>query len=177
MLPEPIIKSLFFDTINQIIYLLAVANFVFLILAYSQILKLKQLLFEGNSVFEQFLQEKAGEAQRAEKTILRDFAMWEKSYQKATKWFYWFVNLISVFPLLGIAGTVWGIIPALSDFENINSYFSVALTSTLLGIVFSVIFKLFEGGMSGDFSLVSERMNTLTSDITKHILEKSNSKS
>ncbi len=175
MLAEPIVKSLVFDTINQLIYVLAIANSVFLMLAYGHIRQLKKLLFEGSSVFEQFLQEKSGQAKRAEKIILRDFSNWEKSYQKATKWFHWYVNTISIFPLLGIAGTVWGIIPALNDFENINSYFSVALTSTLLGIVFSVLFKLFEGAISGDFSLVCERMNTITSDVTKHILEQSNS--
>ncbi len=170
---EPILKSLLGDSVNHLIYILGVVDTIFLVLAFTHISRLKRMLFEGSSVFEQFLQEKAGEAGRAEKLILQQYAHWEKTYQKATKWFHWFVNTIGIFPLLGIAGTVIGIIPALNDFENINAYFSVALTSTLLGIIFSVLFKLFEGAISGDFSLVSERMQTITSDITKHILDKS----
>lgn len=56
-----------------------------------------------------------------------------------------FVSLISLFPLLGMFGTVCGLLGldlATGDMENIKNNFFMALTSTAWGIIFSVLFKL-----------------------------------
>ena len=56
-----------------------------------------------------------------------------------------FTTLISIFPLLGMLGTVFGLLGldlATGDMENIKANFFVALTSTAWGIIFSVIYKL-----------------------------------
>ncbi len=55
-----------------------------------------------------------------------------------------FVTIISLFPLLGMLGTVIGLLGldlASGDMENIKNNFFIALTSTAWGIIFSVFFK------------------------------------
>mgnify|MGYP003299639100 CR=1 FL=1 len=56
------------------------------------------------------------------------------------------ITVISVFPLLGMFGTVIGLLGldlTTGDMENIRTNFFIALTSTAWGIIFSVIFKVF----------------------------------
>lgn len=56
-----------------------------------------------------------------------------------------FVTLISIFPLLGMLGTVFGLLGldlTAGDMNNIRDNFFIALTSTAWGIIFSVIFKV-----------------------------------
>lgn len=63
----------------------------------------------------------------------------------ASKFYTLFVTMISIFPLLGMLGTVVGLLGldlASGDMENIKNNFFIALTSTAWGIVFAVLFKL-----------------------------------
>lgn len=56
-----------------------------------------------------------------------------------------FVTFISVFPLLGMLGTVCGLLRldlATGNMENIKANFFVALTSTAWGIIWSVFYKI-----------------------------------
>ena len=55
-------------------------------------------------------------------------------------------QLISILPLMGLLGTIFGLIPGLSavkeqDFTVLYSSLSTALYSTLFGLVFSIILK------------------------------------
>lgn len=58
-----------------------------------------------------------------------------------------FITVVSLFPLLGMFGTVksliglGGVFEADGDMNGIKSEFFLALTSTALGIIFSVFFK------------------------------------
>ncbi|SES98861.1 MotA/TolQ/ExbB proton channel family protein [[Clostridium] aminophilum] len=55
-----------------------------------------------------------------------------------------FLTTLSCFPLLGMLGTVMGLLGldlASGDMENIKNNFFIALTSTAWGIIFSLIFK------------------------------------
>ena len=85
---------------------------------------------------------------------------WEKNKNvKFSKWllkmmniFYTlFISFISLFPLLGMLGTVVGLLGldmTSGDMNNIKSNFFIALTSTAWGIIFSVIFKVFNAFIS-----------------------------
>ena len=76
----------------------------------------------------------------------------EKYNINSTKYFAW-VQLISLFPLLGLLGTVTGLIPGLSavssgDFQTLYSALSTALWSTLIGLVCSILLKILASGYS-----------------------------
>lgn len=173
---EIILDSIVSEWVNQIIFLAAIANCFFLYKASQSIQALKKALFDGDSVIETFIKERIGAPQEVEEKIRVSFPQWEELYKEATKWFHLFTSMISIFPLLGIGGTILGIIPTMLDFSQVNTYFSLALVSTLLGVVFATIFKFFEGYLSGSYSLIAERMGILTGDITKFILEKEKQK-
>lgn len=56
-----------------------------------------------------------------------------------------FTTTITIFPLLGMFGTVCGLLGldlASGDMQNVKNNFFIALTSTAWGIIFSVIFKI-----------------------------------
>ena len=59
-----------------------------------------------------------------------------------------FANVTAIFPLLGILGTVISLLPMVADLSNMQSNFFAALTSTLWGLVFAIVFKLLDGFLS-----------------------------
>lgn len=69
-----------------------------------------------------------------------------QDYQKKLGTYNTFVSIIQIFPLLGILGTVAGLYVAMNENMNGNQalYDGVrfALSSTVLGIIFAVFFKI-----------------------------------
>lgn len=63
-------------------------------------------------------------------------------YQKTERWYSLFTLIIQLFPLLGILGTVAGLYIAITDEMNIYAGVKFALSSTVYGILFSVIAKI-----------------------------------
>ncbi|MCL2356879.1 MAG: MotA/TolQ/ExbB proton channel family protein [Defluviitaleaceae bacterium] len=61
------------------------------------------------------------------------------------KYYSMFSNLTGTFPLMGILGTVISLIPLVQNIENMQQNFFIALTSTLWGLIFAVIFRLLDG--------------------------------
>lgn len=59
-----------------------------------------------------------------------------------------FVNAIAIFPLLGMLGTILALLKLASGGDNLIENFYGALTSTLWGLVFAIIFKIFDGIVS-----------------------------
>lgn len=64
---------------------------------------------------------------------------------RAATFYSVFVNITAVFPLLGIFGTVWSLIPMVEKLSDMQQNFFAALTSTFWGLVFAIIFKLLDG--------------------------------
>lgn len=56
-----------------------------------------------------------------------------------------FINTTAIFPLLGIFGTVWSLIPMVENLADMQQNFFAALTSTFWGLVFAIVFKLLDG--------------------------------
>ena len=56
-----------------------------------------------------------------------------------------FINITSIFPLLGILGTVISLLPMVADLGSLQTNFFAALTSTFWGLIFSIGFKLCDG--------------------------------
>ncbi len=88
------------------------------------------------------------------RTVSKHFDTENGSVLKKTT-YYWldnlytvFITIISMFPLMGMLGTVMALInlnsvfeAGVSDITAIQSEFFLALTSTAWGIIFSLIFK------------------------------------
>lgn len=61
--------------------------------------------------------------------------------EMASGWYSLFTNITAVFPLLGILGTVWSLMQ-LSGTENLAGSFMSALTTTFLGLICAILFKI-----------------------------------
>ncbi len=78
----------------------------------------------------------------------REFDTFCDDYQNSSVLFSWVSLIIQIFPLLGILGTVTGLFIAMNgnaDWTEAQSLFEgirFALSSTVLGILFAVIFKV-----------------------------------
>lgn len=65
-----------------------------------------------------------------------------------------FLTMISIFPLLGMLGTVMGLLNvdfSAGNMDDVKANFFTALTSTAWGIVFSVVFKILNAFFSHHF--------------------------
>ena len=85
-----------------------------------------------------------------------------------------FVNLTGIFPLLGILGTIISLLGMVNDMSDIQGNFYGALTSTFWGLVFAIIFKIFDGIVSAkiednekNVQLYLERNNPVSADDEK----------
>ena len=71
-----------------------------------------------------------------------------EKYNKLSSRYFAVIQLISIFPLLGLLGTIWGLIPGLQSasenmIEELSNNLSTALTSTLFGLIASIGLKFF----------------------------------
>lgn len=85
-----------------------------------------------------------------------------------SKFYTLFVTMISIFPLLGMLGTVFGLLGldlASGDMDNIKNNFFVALTSTAWGIIFSVIFKVLHAWIADNVEEQIETVKKLAEEI------------
>ena len=95
---------------------------------------------------------------RSDKTALKRHAV------IASKSYAIFLTIISIFPLLGMLGTVFGLLGldlASGDMENIKNNFFIALTSTAWGIIFSIIFKILDAVFLEDIENVVDPVKKL----------------
>ncbi len=91
-----------------------------------------------------------------------EFDQFLKEYQEKGKYYSGFSMVIQIFPLLGILGTVAGLYVAMSQNQNIYEGVEFALSSTVLGIIFAVVFKVF------DVILVSWFLNYIDDGISRY---------
>ena len=110
----------------------------------------------------------------ANKMVNKEFALWKKEkyyskhiYRCLTVGYTMFVTLISIFPLLGMFGTVTALLGldlSATASESAKSGFFNALTSTTWGIIFSVIFKIinavFASSIENNITLITELINS-----------------
>ena len=83
-------------------------------------------------------------------------------------WYSLFVTMISIFPLLGMFGTVRGLL--MMDFvagniEFMKHNFFSALTSTAWGIIFSIIFKMVYALVSNKIEICIEESEKMEREI------------
>ncbi|MCR5607631.1 MAG: MotA/TolQ/ExbB proton channel family protein [Lachnospiraceae bacterium] len=59
-----------------------------------------------------------------------------------------YINITSIFPLLGILGTVLSLLKMAEDMSNVQLNFFGALTSTFWGLIFAILYKLVDGRLA-----------------------------
>ena len=96
------------------------------------------------------------------------------SYYKAYASYVVYSQIISVFPLLGILGTVLGLIMQ-GDAQNIDGLvggLSVALYTTLAGLIVSIILKIFDAHGVGKYvNLLDSEFEKADSAISHQLLK------
>ncbi|WP_044973992.1 MotA/TolQ/ExbB proton channel family protein [Ruminococcus sp. HUN007] len=70
----------------------------------------------------------------------------ENEFDKSNSWHNVFAQLIPVFPLMGVLGTVWGLVQevAADNIEKMLSSLNTAMTTTLSGLIFAIGLKIFD---------------------------------
>lgn len=69
--------------------------------------------------------------------------------RKMNTYYVIYENLTAIFPLLGLLGTVVSLLPLVGDMgEIVTGLFFSALTSTMWGIIFAIVFKALNGYLS-----------------------------
>lgn len=149
------VSRLLAKILNPFIVILAIAEVVLMVRSYAEMKLLKKRIDElnastaGKSIL---THKKEGKLITEYKVISdRDWRAFDKfcdDYQNRSMLFSWASLIIQIFPLLGILGTVTGLFIAMNsnaDWSNAQSLFEgvrFALSSTVLGILFAVIFKI-----------------------------------
>lgn len=80
--------------------------------------------------------------------------------ENMNKAYAYYYNITALFPLLGMLGTVFGLIPLVNSIGEVNmSSFFIALTSTFWGISFSLIYKFLDSTISYKIEEIEKRMS------------------
>ena len=84
---------------------------------------------------------------------------------KTNKWHTVFVNFITIFPLLGLLGTIISLVMVAGDggFENAHDSFMMSLTSTFWGVTFAIIYKFAD-------SFIASDIEQYTNDATRAVV-------
>ena len=100
----------------------------------------------------------------------------EKEFNKVCSWHTAFSQLIPLFPLLGVLGTVWGLMEQVSaeNIENMLKSLDTALGTTLVGITCAILLKAYDA--LGSSRMISDT-EVMLDDLDKkiEIKEKRNS--
>lgn len=140
--------------LNPAILILALAEVVIMLKAYTEMKALRKRVddLNGLTAGKRVLTDRNDKKLTTERVLTssRDWNEFDRfcdDYQNSSVWFSAFSLIVQIFPLLGILGTVTGLFIAMSgnaDWSNAQSLFEgvqFALSSTVLGIFFAVIFK------------------------------------
>ena len=82
--------------------------------------------------------------------------------EKEVFYYHIFDTINSIFPLMGILGTIIGLLRMVGmDSGIVMANFTVALTSTFWGLVFSIVFKAFDGMLAPTFYQNQENLQLI----------------
>lgn len=165
-----IIVNFFSAYINTIIVLLFIVNvFIFFMIKYRSY-GIRRVMDETRGPeIARINPENPGETylEKLRKTYLD----WSQRYRAILPWVHFYLVLTTIFPLLGILGTVCGLLQMKSDFSQVYTAFLLALSSTFYGLVAAIISKVGEGLFSSDIDRFRVVYEMFTKDIIS--LEKS----
>ena len=142
--------------INPVIYLLAVAEFVLLCVSVWTLTGFRKRISDLNrdNVRNIRLKKTAGKrevsktVETVESRSWDDFEKFQRDFQKGSVWYSAFSLIIQLFTLLGILGTVVGLYIAMNNGDDLYRGVGLALTTTINGILFAVIYKICDIGIT-----------------------------
>ena len=142
--------------INPAIYILAIVEFVLLCVSVWTLKGFKKRISDLNrdNIRKVRLSKTKGKrevSKTIETTKSRnwdDFERFQRDYQKDSVYYSVFSLIIQLFTLLGILGTVVGLYIAMNNGEDLYKGVGLALSTTINGILFAVIYKLFDIGIT-----------------------------
>lgn len=91
-----------------------------------------------------------------------EFDQFLEEYQTKGWWYSSFSLIIQIFTLLGILGTVAGLYIAMSNGEDMYTGVEMALSTTIFGIMFAVIYKV------ADIFIVAYFINFIEDGISRY---------
>lgn len=108
----------------------------------AEALNRKNKIYKLNSALEEMEEADDGNFSITPDTIRK----YEVIFNKKCSWHGVLVQFISIFPLLGILGTVAGLMLEIqsSDIAGMMSSLDIALTTTLFGLIFAIVLKFIE---------------------------------
>lgn len=97
------------------------------------------------------------------------------SYRKVAGNYTLYENITAVFPLLGILGTVLSLIPLVNSDNIETNLFFAALTSTLWGIVFAIVYKTLNGLLQAEMLVLEDQVNLYVERNTRILVQSAES--
>ncbi len=91
-----------------------------------------------------------------------EFDQFLKEYQEKDCWYSAFSLIIQIFTLLGILGTVAGLYIAMSNGQDMYEGVELALSTTVLGLLFAVLYKV------ADIIIMSVYINYIEDGINRY---------
>ena len=97
--------------------------------------------------------------------LKRTYIDWGERYRNINPWVHYYSILTTIFPLLGILGTVCALLQVRGDFSNVKGGFMLALSSTFWGLVAAIVSKAGEGFFSPDIDRFKVIYEIFTKDM------------
>ncbi len=146
---NPIIAALFFITLGGLLY----------------------TLYDTRNINKKIASDKKKHGGRKEYTpggIRKDGDVyyWEDTlanielFNKTQQRYIIFEQLIPIFPLLGILGTVAGLIQQLDDIEQMRNALTMSMSTTFWGLIAAIILKFFDAAVNAEINNMNMRFET-----------------
>ena len=149
------LSNVLFNILNPLIGLLGLFEMGLMIISLIKLAKLKLQIDKLNKPDNK----KLVDVQKQSKTVKRSFSIenrfdWNEfdefsnRFQLDMRWYSAFAMIIQLFTLLGILGTVCGLFIALKNWDDLSNSKALidgvkfALSSTILGIILAIFFKI-----------------------------------
>ena len=155
---------------NSVIFIVAMIEFVLMIVSITIMAKLKnrikKLNSKGSKKSGTYKKEEKGNVTKIieleSKKDWEEFDQFLEDYQEKGCWYSAFSLIIQIFTLLGILGTVAGLYLAMSNGQDMYEGVELALSTTILGILFAVIYKI------ADIVIMSVFINYIEDGINRY---------
>lgn len=142
------IANFFYQYGNEIIIAIALVNVVIFVCTIRAEKKIEKLLYRKVNSARNFIPDIGWDKNKIDEL--------QKGYQRMVSIYTLYTNIIAIFPLLGILGTVAALIKEFDNIDRLTENFMVALSTTFFGILFAIIFKGIDAIVSGPMEMIIE---------------------